>query len=220
MGQDLFLTTLWSRISDARQGDESAVVSFVDRYRPAALRFVRGRGFSRDDAEDLVQEVFLRLFAKEALSRADRDRGRFRSFLVGICMNVIREELHRRGAKKRGGGKKPVPLADAPEPAVEERDEADWDQIWAEELLQRAFEELRQEHPRQYETLALRFQEGLSNPDIAERMGRTAKDVRNDLHRARKRVIKMVRAEILRYSSSKDEFEDDMALFARVVGLE
>jgi len=213
-----FQTTLWSRIEEVQRGDSQEVVSFVDRYRPPLLRFVRGRGFPPQDAEDLVQEVFLRLFTREALARADRTRGRFRSFLLGIAKNVIREEYERRAAQKRGGGARPVPLSQAPEAAYEEESESEFDQIWSDHLLRQALADLRQESPRQHETLQLRFEQKLSYKEIAERLERNLQQVKNDIHRARRKLVKTIKAEISRYSSSSAEYEDELASFLTFLG--
>lgn len=211
---------MWSRIQDAQQGDADAVSVFVALYRPALVRFIRGRGFDPEDAEDLVQEVFIRLFAKEALARADRERGRFRAYLVGITMNVIKLELQRRNTKMRGGGQQPVSLDEAPEVAfVPQRDE-DFDRAWAEQLMKRALRALEEENPRQYEALQLRLESQLSPQAISERTGRSNQQVRNDLHRAKKRLARFAREEILRYASSKEEFDDDLALFAALTGIQ
>lgn len=219
MGQDPFHTTMWSRIEEVQRGDSLAVWSFVDRYRPSLVRFIQGKGFSAQDAEDLAQEVLMRLFAKDALLRADRERGRFRAFLVGITKNVMRKDRERKAAKKRGGGAKPVPLDEVPEVAAESASDEAFDRIWAEQLLSRAFDTLKAENPRQYQTLIFRFQEDMKAEAIAEHMGRNVQQVRNDLHRARKRLARIVRDEIMRYASSREEFDEELALFRTLVGL-
>ncbi len=218
MASDYFESTLWSRIGDVQKGEPSAVWTFVDRYRPPLVKYVSRKGFSPEDAEDLAQEVMIRLFTKDALARADRERGRFRSFLIGICKNVMREERSRRGAKKRGGGDKPIPLSDVPEIATHASDE-EFDRLWAEQLLARAFDALRTENPRQHRVLLIRFQEDISAAELAERLNRSVQHVRNDLHRSRKRLARFVRAEIARYCSSKEEFDDELALFVSLAGL-
>jgi RNA polymerase sigma-70 factor (ECF subfamily) len=217
-GMPHFQTTLWSRIEDIQRGNQSGVWTFVERYRRPLLSFVERRGFSAQDAEDLVQEVFLRLFTKEALARADRNRGRFRSFVLGIAKHVMSEERAKRGAKKRGGGERPVPLSEAPEVAYEESSDSEFDSIWADHLLRRALEGLSQENPRQHKALKMRFEEGLSYQDIAERMERNLQQVKNDIHRARKRLIKGIKAEIADYCSTEAEYEDEVRSFLTFLG--
>lgn len=214
-----FQTTLWSRIEEIQQGANSeAVWTFVSRYRRPLLSFVERRGFSRQDAEDLVQEVFLRLFTKEALSRADRERGRFRSFVLGITKHVMSEERARRAAKKRGGGERPIPLSEVPEVALEEAGDGEFDQIWADHLLRRALDGLETENPRQHQTLKMRFEGELSYQEIAEKMDRNLQQVKNDIHRARRKLVKRIKQEIEGYCSTQAEFEDEVRSFLSFLG--
>lgn len=213
-----FQTTLWSRIEDIQRGDDKAVWSFVERYRKPLLSFIERRGYNRQDAEDLVQEVFLRLFAKEALARADRERGRFRSFLLGIAKHVMSEERVRRQAKKRGGGEKPVPLSEAPEVASEDSGDGEFDRIWADHMLRRALDVLESENPRQHKTLKMRFERDMSYQDIAEELTRNLQQVKNDIHRARKRLVRIIKQEIADYSSTEAEYQDEVRSFLTFLG--
>jgi RNA polymerase sigma factor (sigma-70 family) len=214
----MFETTLWSRIQDAQRGDSSAAHTLVNRYRSPLVAYFRSKRLSPEDAEDLAQEVLLRLFAQGSLARADKERGRFRAYLLGVGRNVWREHCEHASAKKRGGAAQHVPLSDAPEIQAAEPDEG-FDRIWAEQLLARALEELEGENPRQHKTLLLRFQKGASPAAIAEELGRNAQQVSNDMHRARKRLVALVKAEIAGYASSKEEYDDDLRLFMSRVGL-
>lgn len=213
-----FHTTLWSRIEELQRGDQSGAWAFVERYRRPLLRFIEGRGFGPQDAEDLVQEVFLRLFAKEALARADRERGRFRSFVLGIARHVMSEERARRAAKKRGGGERPIPLSEIPDVASPSEDEGEFDRLWADHLLRKALDALREENPRQHRALTLRFEKGLSYQDIAAHMERNLQQVKNDLHRARRRLVKTIKEEIASYCSSEAEYEDEVRSFLSFLG--
>ena len=79
--------------------DAEALESLSDRYRPPVLRFIRGRGFSEWDAEDLCQEVFARLFAKNVFALADSARGfaqqsskRQHLYILNNAMQVAQSE--------------------------------------------------------------------------------------------------------------------------------
>ena len=72
-------------------------------WRPLYV-YVRHRGYSVADAEDLTQEFFGRLLEKDSLRTASRDRGRFRSFLLASIKHFLANEWDRANAKKRGGG--------------------------------------------------------------------------------------------------------------------
>ena len=58
---------------------------------------------SSDEAEDLAQEVFLRLFKDGVLEQADRSKGRFRHLVLAVTKNVVGNHLTYIRAKKRGG---------------------------------------------------------------------------------------------------------------------
>ena len=89
-GGGLFLTTRWSVVRAAvTTGDSEAnkALSWLcDRYWFPLFVYVRGRGHSPEDAEDLVQGFFEQILEENLVTRADAERGRFRSFLLS-CLN-------------------------------------------------------------------------------------------------------------------------------------
>ena len=72
--------------------------------------FVRYRGHSPDDAQDLTQSFFARIIETHGFSTADPARGRFRSYLLGAMKHFLTNEWHRARALKRGGGRKIIEL--------------------------------------------------------------------------------------------------------------
>jgi RNA polymerase sigma-70 factor (ECF subfamily) len=214
-----FESTLWSRISLVKRRDAAAVNQFVQQYRTPVLRFVKNLGFAEADAEDIVQEVFLRITKDDVLARADKAKGRFRSFLLGVTQNVVREEYKRRGTLKRGAGKAAVSL-DAEEGALAEgvaappRDEA-FDREWLMELVRRALGRLAGERPDHHKALSLHLQQGLAYEQIAEAMGKKLQDVKNYIHRARARLGELLKEEIGQYASSAEEYEEEVAYLSK-----
>lgn len=207
-----FRTTMWTRLRCAGQRDESAAQALVASYRPPLLRYFRGRGHEGADAEDLVQEVFVRLFSHDLLNRADRSKGRFRAYLVAIAKNVALNHLERERAKRRGGHLQRVPLESTPEPSAPAVD-VQFDACWCRSLIQMALDQLRKDNPRQYEVMRLHLEEELTQKELGVRIGRTAEQVRTDIHRARRRLIEAIKREIARYSSSREEFEEELSMF-------
>jgi len=65
---------------------------------------LRHRRYVPADAQDLVQAFFLYLFEKNTLERADREKGRLRTFLLTSLQNFLINEYDREKALKRGGG--------------------------------------------------------------------------------------------------------------------
>ena len=117
--------------------------------------YARRRGHGPEDAQDLTQEFFARLLAKHWIASADREKGRFRTFLLTAMSRFLANEWHRAGAQKRGGHAAHLPL-DAG--TAESRYEADvaltltpdrlYDRQWAMTLLDRALTRLRTEQER------------------------------------------------------------------------
>src|SRR2546425_533064 len=162
-----FQSTLWSRMQLVRRHDTKAVSEFVERYRDPVFRFIRNAGFAEPDAEELTQDVFARLLAEDVLAKAESEKGKFRSFLLGVARNVIREERRRRAAEKRGGDQAPVSLdrETAAEPAAPEPPDEAFDRDWMRNLLGSALESLERgaqevPHPVAVERLVRRLGRG------------------------------------------------------------
>src|SRR6187551_757821 len=107
-GRGKFVTTHWSLVlAAAREEDRDgrlAMDSLCERYWYPLYVFVRRRGYSAEDAQDLTQAFFTRLLDKGDVARASPARGRFRSFLLASLQNFLINEYDRARALKRGGG--------------------------------------------------------------------------------------------------------------------
>lgn len=106
--RDRFATTQWSLVLAAgRRGSaeaEAALARLCSLYWYPVFAFVRRRGHSVEEAQDLTQSFFTRLIEKQDFAAADRDRGRFRTFLLTACQHFLLNERDRGLALKRGGG--------------------------------------------------------------------------------------------------------------------
>jgi RNA polymerase sigma-70 factor (ECF subfamily) len=205
-----FTTTVWARIDLAKAREPAAVEWLVTRYTPPLQRYIQRWGFDRQEAEDLAQEVFLRLLEKEALARADKARGRFRSFLLGVAKNVLRDERDRRRAKKRGGEARVVPISESWDGAAPEPEDREFDVLWLEHLVRGALDEIKETNEKLHAAITLRFERKLSYQEIAKETGRTVELVKRDLYRARRLVAQAIRRQVQRYASTKEEYEDEL----------
>ena len=88
----------------------AAMAELCRNYWYPLYAFIRRRGHSAEEAEDLTQEFFARLLAKEFLAGVDREKGRFRTFLLMAVKRFLANEYDRAQAQKRGGGQRMVPL--------------------------------------------------------------------------------------------------------------
>ncbi|MBI3267604.1 MAG: sigma-70 family RNA polymerase sigma factor [Planctomycetes bacterium] len=226
---DGFYTTVWSEISRAKARSVGALNRFLDRYRAPVARFLKAQGLQEADAEDLTQEVFQRIFEQDLLSRADREKGRFRWLLLGITRNVLREQVRHRRALKRGGGKADVPLDGAPgeegrladvlgAPAVEDDH---FDQLWVANLIEQATAAVRdadRERGTRYVALLLESAvDEASYQELADRHGLKLQDVKNYLHRAKKRVAAQLDRLVRAYSSSPEEYDAELRFVRRFI---
>jgi DNA-directed RNA polymerase specialized sigma24 family protein len=111
-----FAATRWTMVLAAAGGEVSpdaaeAMAELCRIYWYPLYAYVRRRGYETHEAEDLTQEFFLRVLAKNYLAGVDREKGKFRAFLLASLKHFLANEWDRSQTQKRGGGKKgTVPL--------------------------------------------------------------------------------------------------------------
>src|SRR3990172_2982951 len=88
-----FATTRWTLVLAAAEGGSSdadaALATLCETYWPPVFAFVRRSGHVHEDARDLTQAFFTRLMERGYLKAANRDRGRFRSFLLAAVRHFL-----------------------------------------------------------------------------------------------------------------------------------
>jgi RNA polymerase sigma factor (sigma-70 family) len=210
-----FDTTNWSVVQKAG-GDRSsaareALGTLCSAYWYPVYAMVRRYGFDAADAEDQTQAYFTRFLEKEWIKEVRPEHGRFRSFLLVSVRNFLHNERDRERAAKRGGGKPPVSLdgeaADqrySLEPVESATPETLFERAWAEEVLARALERLRDEAAESEG--AERFDQlkgHLTGDELSGTYTQLAEEwevgesaVRVALHRMRKRLGVLLREEI------------------------
>jgi len=231
-----FHTTRWSLVLQAKAEtpDESAasLETLCRQYWPPLYAYVRGRGHSPHDAQDLTQEFFSRLLAKNWLSAADPARGRFRSFLLMALKRFLANEWDQVRAQKRGGGMQrfelgPQELAEIPAPESMAGDaDALFDRQWALALLQKVMQRLRAEHVEarreaEYEQLkpCLVAERGeLDYEVLAAALKMSAVSARSAVHRLRKRFREIFREEVAATVEKDADIEDEMRAVITALG--
>jgi DNA-directed RNA polymerase specialized sigma24 family protein len=138
------------RARDENLTAEQALAGFCEAYWPPLYTFLRHRGFSSADAQDLVQGFFAHLLEQNTLTRADQQKGRLRTFLLGSLQNFLYNEYDRARALKRGGGRQIVsieehlPEAEAAMMATAHLSDAGcYDLVWASTIVRRAWDNLQ-----------------------------------------------------------------------------
>ena len=100
----VFNATHWSVVLQAAGGDSSAALERLCRtYWYPLYAFVRRQGHAAHDAQDLTQGFFELFLAKHYLKDVDRDKGRFRSFLLASLKHFLANEWKKANRQKRGG---------------------------------------------------------------------------------------------------------------------
>lgn len=227
----IFPTTRWSVLAQATLNGETdagiALAEFYRRYQGPIQRALRWRGVPDADVEDLTHDFLLHLLRASSLRRADRERGRFRNFLLGALLHFLADAQDRRMAQKRGAGAAHVsldqpesdsgepsaPVVAAPPALVQE-----FDRSWAIAILNDSLTRLEAEFIRDgnAEQFAVfrRFLPGASEPmpyeAAAERLGRPLATIKSDILRLRRRLRELVRGTIAETVSAPHEIDAEM----------
>jgi DNA-directed RNA polymerase specialized sigma24 family protein len=223
-----FPSTAWSLVLSAGRGSahsKEALASLCTSYWRPVYCFVRHRGYPIPEAEDLTQGFFTRLLETNWLADADRNRGRFRSFLLGAVVHYLSNERDRERAQKRGGGRLPLPLdfvsAEAKlsrEPADHQTPERLFEREWAHSLLDHVMAMLRDESSANgRKELFEHLQPYLTDDSFRGFCAQTALElnmtegaVKVALHRLRQRYGELIREEILHTVASPAEVDQEI----------
>jgi len=224
-----FHTTRWTIVVEAAKGDtpgaRAALETLCAAYWYPLYAFARRRGRSRQEAQDLTQAFFADLIEKHTVEAADRERGRFRAFLLGAFRRFASRERDRERAQKRGGGQAVLRLdfekgerRYALEPSHELTPERVFDRQWALTLLGRVIDTLRDEMAaaRKGETFEAlgEFLTGADNRpayrEVAERLAMTEGAVKVAVHRLRGRYREILRAAIADTVETADEVDGEI----------
>jgi RNA polymerase sigma-70 factor, ECF subfamily len=171
-----------SLLERVARGDRRALKRLYDRFAGQVLAVgLRVLG-SRADAEEVTQEVFV-----EVWSRADRfdpERGSARAWLMGIARNRAIDRLRRRQADSR--------MAEAVRGEERPSGPGPLEDAEARELRERVRAALMSLGPEQRTTLELAYYEGLSQSEIAERLGAPLGTVKSRVRLAMDRLAQLL----------------------------
>ena len=234
-GGQSFTTTHWSVVLRAGDGDSPQAASALEQlcrtYWYPLYAYVRREGHTPPDAQDLTQEFFARLLARNSLAQVGPQKGKFRSFLLAALRHFLSDQRDRDRAVKRGGGAEVLSL-DAQEAEeryrlepVERLDaEKIYERRWAMTLLERALIRLREESAAAgkaelFERLRS-FVAGDSEVTCAEaatELGLSESAVKSAVHRLRERYRELVREEIAHTVADPAEIEAEIRYLITVI---
>jgi len=232
-----FTTTHWSVVLAAGQisspNAEEALEELCRTYWFPLYAYVRRKGYSPEDAQDLTQAFFAMFLEKNSLSQAQRERGRFRSFLLTSLKHFLVNEWHRTAARKRGGGQSLVPLDTALAERLYSRETAQdlaadrlYERSWALALLEKVRARLHEEYaaegrPGRFEIVEQFLpgeESGLSYVEAARQLGMAEGTLKSDVHRFKKRYRELLRAEIAHTVAQPEEVDEELRHLFAVLG--
>ena len=215
-----------------------ALGKLCQTYWMPLYTFVRTRGYSMHDAQDLTQSFFAHLIEHEIYARADREKGRFRSFLLASLKNFLADAYSYAHRVKRGGAEEFLPLDEGRAEAAESlfqthfankeptNEDTLFERSWAEALIGAGLERLSAEYERDgkqslFQQLRI-FLTGSAEPlptydQLAGRMGLPASTLRSHVTRLRMRYRELLRAEVRQTVGSEAEVDGELHELFRVL---
>jgi DNA-directed RNA polymerase specialized sigma24 family protein len=228
-GQSGFSTTHWSVVLAAGGQNsplaDTALEQLCSRYWYPLYAYLRRDGCPPPEAEDLTQAFFARVLEKNYLGQVQREKGKFRSFLLAALKHFQADERDKQRAAKRGGGTTFISLdSQAPEeryrlePVNEMDAEKIYERRWALTVLEQSRERLREEYARigkarLYDQLRIFEGDNPNAPTYAEaggQLGMTESALKSAAHRLRQRYHQLVREEIAQTVATPDEIDDEI----------
>lgn len=230
-----FVTTQWSVVLTAARNDTTqardALAGLCQTYWHPLYAYVRRRGYSPQDAEDLTQGFFAQLLERNAVSTVNPAKGRFRSFLLAGLNYFISDEWDKARAQKRGAGKVISFDTKAAEswldntPSATLTPEQAFELRWAIALLEQVYRRLEEEHRQQGKLEVFNvLRTTLAGPgnsapyaELGRQLGLNENAVKAAVHRLRQRYRGLLRETIAETVESAAEVEEELRYLLRIV---
>jgi DNA-directed RNA polymerase specialized sigma24 family protein len=230
-----FVTTRWSLILSAANLDSeeqkaSAALSELCRtyWRPI-FSFVRARGYSIEDAQDLTQDFFVIILKNNWLHHADRNRGRFRSLLLRSLQNFLINATKKTHARKRGGdvefiswddwaAEAPSQLSLRAQALKSLPPECAFDLSWAATVVEQALQRLREECESKgklwlFQALSSHLTDErveVSYAKLSTEVSMAETAVKKQLHNMRQRYRSLLRDEVSQTVEDPADVDDEI----------
>ena len=232
---DLFVTTRWSVVLRAGRSDttraQAALADLCQTYWYPLYAYARRRGCSPHDAEDATQGFFARLLKLHSLAGVQKEKGRFRAFLLASMKHYLADEHDHASAQKRDRALTMSLDAQAAEeryrfePADPVTPEQLFERRWALTLLETVMRRLCSEYKdsgRGTLFAALRFaitgdKSTVPYAELAKDLDMTGEAVRVAVHRLRRRYRQVLREEIAHTVAGESEIADELNALRRIL---
>jgi len=232
-----FTTTHWSVVLAAGRIDTPQAVEALEKlcgtYWYPIYAYLRRRGHGEQDAQDLAQGFFAQLLERRSIQGVEREKGKFRSFLLASLNYYVADVRDRANAQKRGGGREVLSLdvQEAEqryrlEPADERSPDKLFERRWAMTLLDQVLAKLGQEFTdagkrELFERLRGFLVEGTGDKtfaEVAQDVGMTGEAVKKAAQRMRRRYHQLFREEIAQTVASPAEVDEELRHLCAVLG--
>lgn len=232
----IFHTTQWSVVLSAANPDavqaRGALEHLCRIYWYPIYAYIRRKGFSAEDGQDLTQSFFEHLLKREFLRHISPEKGKFRSFLQASLNYFLSDYRDRIGAVKRGGGAQIIPLdfMEAENRYRYEPQEAMgpdklFERKWAQALLDQVLSRLEEEFKKAgkaelFRQLSVHMVEGVKEQTYGatgKSLGQSEESVKKAVHRMRRRYYQLFRSEIAHTVADEGEVEEELRYLCGVV---
>jgi len=203
-----WLRTQEGLIARIRDRDATAAwQEFYETYSRVIYNYARRFGLSRDDAEDIVQEVFVKIMRKLPSFHYDRTRGRFLSWIKTITRTTATDFLRRRQARIEGQPRVESPdgvvsvVEQIPDPNSPDTPDP-WHDEWRDSLLKQALSRVRSHvDPKTFNAFVLCAFEGRRPASVARALGMST----NSVYVAKSRILRQLKREVEALRSAQGE---------------
>ena len=228
-----FAQTDWFMVAAAANtagvGPTAALQQLCRLYWYPLYAFVRRQGYRPEDAQDLTQEFFARIIAKNSISFADRERGKFRTFLLTSLKHFLVNEWEKASAAKRGSGQviswdqQSAEAQYLAEPRHDITPDKLYEQRWARAVLDHVCDRLRYEYAGAGKGLlfdklkdVLFGEKSVAYEDIAASLGMSEGAIKVAVHHLRQRFTEMLQSEVAQTVDNPLDVDDEVRYVLRV----
>jgi DNA-directed RNA polymerase specialized sigma24 family protein len=234
-----FPPTSWSLLDEAADRDSPDYVALMNRfitgYWKPVYYFLRVRGYSPSDAEDLTQEFFYKFMDRNWIAKADRNRGRFRTFLLTILIRFLSDQSLGRAPKQKSFEKQLVPISTLVqeedrtfEPVESDTPDEIFMRQWAQAVIRTVRHRLQlwceeQGRPDWYAIFAAQYFPGAETKKptqdaLAMRFRVTRDQVRYALGKMNTHFVELLRELVADQVNSQTDIDDEVHVLERLLG--
>ncbi len=197
--------------------ERAAINRLCREYWKPVASCIAAKGAPSERVDDLTQEFFMQMVDKGFFKRADREKGRFRSFMLGSLRFFLADDVKHQMSQKKGGHLEQSQLME--DSATVEVDDARFDRAWAEVIFEKVLgsvkKEMKESRGSEVWEVLKRFLPGEAKPptyaDLADVMNVSESGAKSEVFRLRQRFRTALRSEVALTVSAPHEVDEELA---------